>query len=106
MNKKMRLLPAEFVEEGQFILAAGSVLMKILSVEWPYAVVREYLEGEFGQRSFVKLDGRYHIPSKEFLQQLGLCKKSDDPLYVLLDDEEAATLPESREPDASHCPVS
>ena len=91
MNNGMKSLPAEFVEDGHYIMAR-STLMKVLNVEWPFAVVREFSSGEFGLRSYVELHGKYHIPSTEFLCELGLYKDDADPLYVIMSDRDAEVL--------------
>ena len=96
MNDRMRFLPAECVEDGQYVMGKNG-LMTVLKVEWPYAVVREFTKGEFGQRAFVQLTGRYHIPSREFLTELGLYKNQGEPLYVVMSEAEADVLPGVRE---------
>ena len=92
MNDKMKFLPAECIEDGQFIMGERGP-MKVLKVEWPYAVVREFSNGEFGRRAFFQLQGRYHIPSTGFLQELGLYKDQGEPLYVLMNDQDPDVLP-------------
>ena len=95
MNDRMKFLPAECVEDGQYIMGENG-LMTVLKVEWPYAVVREFSNGEFGQRSFVQLAGRYHVPSGDFLKELGLYR-NQDPLYVVMSEAEAALIPSIHE---------
>ncbi len=92
MNDKMKFLPAECIEDGQIIMGQSG-LMKVLKVEWPFAVVREFTNGEFGRRAYVQLEGRYHIPSTGFLRELGLFKNKEEPLYVLMSDEDMSVLP-------------
>lgn len=92
MNDKMKFLPAECIEDGQFIMGQKG-LMKVLKVEWPYAVVRAFSDGDFGERAFVALEGRYHIPSPGFLNELGLYKTKEEPLYVIMSDGEAEFIP-------------
>ena len=92
MTDRMKFLPAECVEDGQYVMGQNG-LMTVLKVEWPYAVVREFTKGEFGQRAFVLLTGRYHVPSREFLTELGLYKNQGEPLYVVMSDREANVLP-------------
>ncbi len=96
MNDRMKFLPAECIEDGQFVMGQNG-LMTVLKVEWPYAVVREFTNGEFGQRAFVQLEGRYHIPSTEFLTELGLYKNQNEALYVVMSETEANVLPGARE---------
>ncbi len=97
MNDRMKFLPAECIEDGQFVMGQNG-LMTVLKVEWPYAVVREFANGEFGQRAFVQLEGRYHIPSTEFLTELGLYKNEEESIYVVMSDTEANVLPPARNP--------
>lgn len=91
-NDRMRFLPAECIEDDQIVMGRNGP-MKVLKVEWPYAVVREFSNGEFGKRVFVQLEGRYHVPSGTFLRELGLYSADEEPLYVIMNDHEADTLP-------------
>ena len=97
MNDRMKFVPAECIEDGQFIMGQNG-LMTVLKVEWPYAVVREFTNGEFGQRAFVQLEGRYHIPSSKFLLELGLYRNEEKSIYVVMSDTEANVLPDARSP--------
>lgn len=91
-NDRMKFLPAECIEDDQIIMGRKGP-MKVLKVEWPYAVVREFSNGAFGQRVFVQLEGRYHVPSRRFLRELGLySEKEEEPLYVIMNDHEAEAL--------------
>ena len=92
----MKFLTAECVEDGQYVMGQNG-LMTVLKVEWPYAVVREFSNGQFGERAFVQLEGRYHIPSRGFLTELGLYKNEEEALYVVMGDTEANVLPAIRE---------
>ena len=83
----MKWIDADSVEEKDILLRDGAIL-RIVKIEWPYAVVREYEHGEFGERRVIPLAGNYFVPSDEFLSETGvfesrLVQEEDNADFVL-----------------------
>ncbi|MEM7231787.1 MAG: hypothetical protein AAF517_06415 [Planctomycetota bacterium] len=68
---KMRRVDARSVQKSDVLLREGT-LIRVLAIEWPYAVVRVFENGEFGPRAVTRLEGMYFIPSDAFLRESGL----------------------------------
>ena len=110
---RMRWIDAECVQNDDIVMRKGTVV-RILHIERPYAVIREYEDGEFGPRKIIALKGDFFQPAASFLMESGvyesdLMKKidstspeqpeqdleqaikdervSDDPMFLLNIDE-------------------
>ncbi len=67
----MQSIVAQRVKKDDILIRDGTVF-RILSTEWPYSIIRIFDAGQFGPRQVMKLEGSYHVPSDDFMQEIGV----------------------------------
>lgn len=72
----MAWIKADFIEEGDVLMRDARVF-RVVKIEHPHAVIREFVRGVFGPREIIELEGEYFRPSQSFLEASGIAGRTD-----------------------------